>query len=219
MSEAVSALSKAGLSEWLTLANLLLTAVFAGLTFLILRANRATVVAMRDQMSDQNRPYVHVAIQIRMGTPVIQLLVRNDGRTPAQNLTLHIDRDFYQFGERAEGRNLAKHSAFTKPIDCLPPMSELLFDLGMGFNIFASDADTTLCPLTFVVSAEYKNGKTMYNEKTNVDLRPYLGTNSPHHPVVEELTRVRKSIDDLSCVIKQSANAVIESNKSEDKNE
>jgi len=36
---------------------------------------------------------------------------------------------------------------------------------------------------------------------------------------VEELTRVRKSIDDLSCVIKQSANAVIESNKSEDKNE
>ena len=82
----------ANLSEWLTLANVLLTAMFAGLTFFILRANRAAVGAMREQMADQNRPFVSVAVQVRMGTPVLQLLVRNIGRSPAQNLRLCVFR-------------------------------------------------------------------------------------------------------------------------------
>jgi hypothetical protein len=207
----------ANLSEWLTLANVLLTAMFAGLTFFILRANRAAVAAMRDQMADQNRPYVHVSVQVRLGTPILQLLVRNVGRSPAENLRLHIDRDFYQFGDRSEARNLAKRSAFTKPIDCLPPMSELLFDLGMGFKIFAADADPAVSPPTFVVSAEYGHGKRTYSEKTHVDLRPYVGTSVPHHPVVEQLERVRESIDKLSDAAKQAATALIQANRAEEK--
>ena len=203
--------------EWLSLANVLLTATFAFLTFLILRANRAAVAAMRDQMADQNRPYVHVSVQVRLGTPVLQLLVRNVGRSPAENLRLHIDRDFYQFGDRSEARNLAGQSAFTKPIDCLPPMSELLFDLGMGFKIFAADADPEVCPPTFVVAAEYEHGKSTYSEKTHVDLRPYMGTSVPHHPVVEELERVRKSIDKLSGAATQAATALIQANRAEEK--
>lgn len=209
----------ANLSEWLTLANTLLTAMFAGLTFFILRANRAAVGAMREQMADQNRPFVAVTVQVRMGTPVIQLLVRNIGRSPAQNLRLRLDRDFFQFGEKAEARNLAKQSAFSQPIYCLPPMSELLFDLGMGFKIFEGGADPTICPHTFEMSAEYEYGKNKYSEKTHVDLRPYMGTSVPHHPVVEELERVRKSIDNLSGVVKQSANAVIKAQSAEENND
>jgi hypothetical protein len=206
-------------SEWLTLANVLLTAVFAGLTFFILRANRAAVAAMRDQMADQNRPFVAVTVHVRMGTPVIQLLVKNVGRSPAQNLRLHLDRDFFQFGEQGEGRNLAKQSAFSQPIDCLPPMSELLFDLGMGFKIFENGADPKICPHTFEVSAEYEHGKNKYSEKIHVDLRPYMGTSVPHHPVVEELERVRKSVDKLSSTVKQSANAALNARGAEDKND
>lgn len=207
------------LSEWLTLANVLLTAMFAGLTFFILRANRAAVGAMREQMADQNRPFVTVTVQVRMGTSVIQLLVRNVGRSPAQNLRLRLDRDFFQFGEKSESRNLAKQSAFSQSIDCLPPMSELLFDLGMGFKIFEGGADPTICPHTFEVSAEYEYGKTKYSEKIHVDLRPYMGTSVPHHPVVEELERVRKSIDNLSGVVKQSANTAIKAQSAEEKND
>ena len=219
MTDVSSMAVPANLSEWLTLANVLLTAVFAGLTFFILRANRAAVTAMREQMADQNRPFVSVTVQIRMGTSVIQLLVRNGGRSPAQHLRLRLDRDFFQFGEKGEGRNLAKHSAFSQPIDCLSPMSELLFDLGMGFNIFASGADPMSCPHTFEVSADYEYKKSRYSEKTLVDLRPYMGTSVPHHPVVEELAQVRKSIDNLSDVIKQSANAVLRAQSAEDNNE
>lgn len=206
------------LSEWLTLANVGLTVVFAGLTFFILRANRAAVAAMRDQMTDQNRPFVSVTVQVRMGTPVIQLLVKNVGRSSAQHLRLCLDRDFFQFGEQGEGRNLAKQSAFSQPIDCLPPMSELLFDLGMGFKIFASGADPKICPHTFKVSAEYEHGKNKYSEQTHVDLRPYIGTSVPHHPVVEELERVRKSIDKLTSTVKQSADVAFTAQAAEDKN-
>lgn len=194
------------LADTLAAANVFITTVFAVFTFFILRANRAAVAAMRDQMTEQARPYVHVSIRVRMGTPVIQLLVRNVGKSPAQNLTLHIDRDFYQYGQKVEGRNLVSYSAFSNPIDCLPPMSELLFDLGTGPSIFAADADPTVCPTTFEVAADYAHGKNTYSEKTQMDLRPYLGTSVPQHPVVEELERVRSSIDKLGEVIKQSVN-------------
>lgn len=209
MNDVTSLMMPGNLPEWLLLANVLLTAIFAGLTFLILRANRAAVGAMREQMADQNRPFVAVTVQVRMGTPVIQLLIKNVGRSPAQHLRLRLDRDFFQFGEQGESRNLAKHSAFSQSIDCLPPMSELLFDLGMGFEIFASGVDPAICPHTFEVLAEYEYGKNKYSEKTHVDLRPYMGTSVPRHPIVEELERVRKSIDNLSGVVKQSANAAI----------
>lgn len=141
------------------------------------------------------------------------------GRSPAQNLRLHLDRDFFQFGEQGDGRNLAKQSAFSQSIDCLPPMSELLFDLGVGFEIFSSGADPTICPHTFQVLAEYEYGKNKYDEKTHVDLRPYIGTSVPKHPVVEELERVRQSIDKLTAAVKQSANAAIKAQSAEEKND
>ena len=219
MNDVASLMMPANLPEWLTLANVLLTAIFAGLTFFVLRANRAAVGAMREQMEDQNRPFVAVTVQVRMGTPVLQLLIRNVGRSPAQNLRLRLDRNFFQFGEQGESRNLAKQSAFSQPIDCLPPMSELLFDLGMGFEIFKSGADPTICPHTFQVSAEYEYGKNKYSEKTHVDLRPYIGTSVPKHPVVEELERVRQSIDKLTATVKQSANAAIKAQSAEEKND
>lgn len=219
MNDVTSLTTPASWSEWLTLANVLLTATFAGLTFFILRANRAAVGAMREQMADQNRPFVVVTVQVRIGTSVIQLLVRNVGRSPAQNLRLSLDRDFFQFGEKCEGRNLAKQSAFSQPIDSLPPMSELLFDLGAGFKIFEGGADPTICPHTFEVAAEYDYGKNKYSEKNHVDLRPYIDASVQHHPVVEELERVRKSIDSLGVAVKQSTNAVIKAQNTEEKND
>ena len=87
----------------------------------------------------------------------------------------------------------------------------------MGFKIFAEDADPVVFPPTFVVSAEYGYGKSTYSEKTHVDLRPYMGTSVPHHPVVEELERVRKSIDKLSGAANQAAAALIQANRAEGK--
>src|SRR5690606_25615894 len=207
------------LTEWLTLTNVFLTAVFAGLTFFILRANRATVTAMREQMADQNRPFITVTVQIRVGTPVIQLLVKNVGRSPAQNVTLRLDRDFFQFGEQDEGRNLAKQSAFSKSIDCLPPMSELLFDLNSDIERIKSDAYQKMRPHTFTVTVENLQAKTQYSEQHHVDHSPYKSTSVPQHPIVEELDKVKKSIDKLTSTVKQSANAVINARPAGDKHD
>jgi len=209
----------ANLSEWLTLANTLLTAMFAGLTFFILRANRAAVGAMREQMADQNRPFVSVTVHVRMGTPVIQLLVRNVGRSPAQNLRLRLDRDFFQFGERSEGRNLAKQSAFSQPIDCLPPMSGCSSILEWDSRYFESGADPTICPHTLKCRPSTNMGKNKYSEKTHVDLRPYLGTSVPHHPVVESWSGSENPSMTWSDVVKQSANAAIKAQSAEEKND
>lgn len=219
MHAVTSFMKPANLSEWLTMANVLLTAIFAGLTFFILRANRAAVGAMREQMADQNRPFVSVTVQVRMGTPLVQLLVKNIGRSPAQHLRLRLDRDFFQFGEKSFGRNLAKQPAFAQTIECLPPMSELLFDLAMGHVIFAAGNDQSACPHTFTVSAEYIHAKNKYIEQTHIDLRPYMGTSVPNHPVVEELERVRKSIDKLTSTVELSVNAARHAQRTENNND
>ncbi len=208
----------AKISEWLPLANVMLTAVFAGLTFFILRANRAAVAAMREQLVEQTRPFVHVGVRARLGTPIVQLAIKNVGKSPAQKLRLHIDRDFYQFGDKRDARNIAKQTAFTQPIDCLPPGTELLFDLGTGPDLFGPVADPKSCPLNFVVSADYKHHEHTYSEKTDLDLNPFMGASVPQHPVVEELGRVRRAIDKLGNVIKQSASA-ISTDKRKDQNE
>ncbi|MEA1051896.1 hypothetical protein U5801_19095 [Lamprobacter modestohalophilus] len=195
-------------SEWLPLANVMLTAIFAGLTFFILRANRAAVTAMREQLIEQTRPFVHVAVRTRVGAPVLQLTIKNVGKSPAQNLRLQIDRDFFQFGDKQSARNLAMQTAFTQPIDCLPPDTELLFDLDTGPHLFGPDADPKSCPLNFVISADYQHRKHTYSEKTNLDLHPFIGVSVPEHPVVEELGRIRQSIDKLGKIINQSASAI-----------
>lgn len=79
----ISLTMPANLSEWLKLANVILTPVFAGLTFFFLCANRVVVGAIREQMADQNRPVVAVSVRVRTGTSFIQLLVGNVGRSPA----------------------------------------------------------------------------------------------------------------------------------------
>jgi hypothetical protein len=176
-------------SEWVGKVNVFFTAVFAALTFFIVRANREAVEVMREQMANQNRPFVTVSVRARTGTPIIRLSIKNVGRSPAQNLRLHIDRDFFLFNGK---KNLADMSAFTQSINSLPPTSELLFELGR----MNTDFGPGKCPYTFMVSAEYDDGEKKYSEKTDVDLYPY---NNPiwDDPLVETLVKIEKSIDKL----------------------
>lgn len=192
-----------GTTDILTLTNVFITAIYAFLTFLIMRANKGAVAAMRDQMAEQLRPSIQVSINLRVGTPIFQLSIKNVGRSPARNLQMNMDKDFYQFGSKSPDRNLAKHIAFTLPIDSLPPSSELIFDLGMAQDIFAENADSSAYPKTFIVTAKYQFGIINYSELTHIDLRPYIGSVIPRHPIAEELERMRKSIDDLRNVIKK----------------
>lgn len=184
-------------SDWFTFANVLLTGIFAGLTFFILRANRATVRAMESQLDLQNRPYVEARVEVREGHPLIELVIENSGKSAANNLSMRIDRDIFRFGENQPDSNLRSYSAFSEKIDSFPPNSRLIFSLGTGPNIFDKEdgARETKIPHRFGIRATYEwNGKS-FDELSNIDLRPLLNTSVRTSLVAEELQKIRKALE------------------------
>ena len=183
--------------EYLTAILAFITAIYAYLTYRMAKASEASVEAVRDQSEAMLRPYVTVAPFIRPHTPFLYLRVKNTGRMGAQNLRFTLDRDFFQFGEgnRAD-KNLRIMSAFTTPIDSFPPGAELIFALGQGWVLFGDNAQPDVSPTQFNVVATYEFLGKKIEELNHVDLRPDIGTEGERDPLVEELERIRKVIEE-----------------------
>jgi hypothetical protein len=184
-------------TDWLTLALVLITGFYAWATFRILRANEAVVSAMESQTEAQLRPYVVVSVAPRIGTTLLLLEVQNTGRSPAVDLHLKMDKDFFPHAERRDTENIAKLSAFTEPIESLAPGTRLQFILGVGGTIFAAGVDDALCPKVFSVKAQYRYAGHAYDEDNTIDLRPMLHSAAMHDPIAEEVKRLRESLEKL----------------------
>ncbi len=182
-------------TDWLTLALVAITGWYAWITRKILKTNEAMVSAVQMQQHAAMRPYVQVTTKIRTGTNLIYLEIENVGRTAASELKLSLDKDFYQLGEEDAQSNLRVVSAFSKPIRNFPPGSKLRFLLGTGPSIFGGNIDS--CPRQFEVAAEYSTGQERVVEISALDLDPYLRTEPPTHPIVEELARLREKLAEL----------------------
>ena len=160
-------------------------------TFKILRANRQTVDVMREQVVAITRPYIQVSLQVRVGSSFMMLKIWNSGASPANNLKLTLDRDFFFNAERNDNNNLRNYQAFRERIESLPPKAEITFDLGAGHTVFGN---AELCPLQFTVSADYEFDDRLVAERTSVDMRPYLRSSPPIHPVAEQLEALNNQI-------------------------
>jgi hypothetical protein len=156
------------------------------------------VSTMRDQQNAAMRPYISVSTNLRTGTQLIYLTIKNMGKTAALDLKLSIDKNFYQLGEKREECNIANSAAFSRPIDSLPPEGQLLFLLGNGPTLYSGSNTEELSPLLFQISATYIAGSQSVSETSIVDLRPYINTDIPHDPIAEELSKLRESFDKLS---------------------
>jgi hypothetical protein len=86
-------------------------------------------------------------------------------------------------------------SAFSTTIDSFPPGTELIFALGQGWVIFGENAQPDVCPTQFNVTATYEFLEKEVTEVNRIDLRPYIGTEGEHDPIVEELERIRKVME------------------------
>jgi len=160
------------------------------------KASEASVEAVRAQSEAMLRPYITVAPFIRPHTPFLYLRISNTGKTAAQNVRLSMDRDFFKFGETGQPeRNLRTASAFSSPIDSFPPGTELLFGLGQGWVLFGKDTKEEITPVRFSITATYEFAGQQVSEVSRIDLRPYMGTEGEHDPVVEELERMRKIME------------------------
>jgi hypothetical protein len=182
--------------DWLTAILVVVTTVYAYLTYKIAKASEASVQAIRDQSEATLRPYISVSTFIRPHTPMLYLRIENLGRTAAENLQLAVDRDFFQFGETQKPeRNLRTMSAFTVPIDSLAPGTQLNFALGQGWVIFAENASSETMPTRFNITASYGFRGQKVQEVNRIDLRPYIGSESNTDPVVEELEKIRVVVE------------------------
>lgn len=179
--------------DYLTAILVFVTTIYSYLTYKMAKASEASVQAMREQSEAMLRPYVSVSTYVRPHTTVLYLRIENTGRTGAENLRLSMDKDFFQFGEakQPEG-NLRTKAAFDDTIQSLPPGGSLVFALAQGFVIFAPDADASVVPQQFTVTATYGFAGKQVSETHRIDLRPYIDSEGERDPVVEELERLRK---------------------------
>lgn len=184
-------------TDWFTLTLVLVTAFYAYATFKILRANEAMVKTMRDQQNAAMRPYIIISVNVRMGTQLLYLSIKNVGMTAAIDLRLSMDKNFYQLGEKHEERNIANSVAFSQTINSLPPDGQFLFLLGNGPTLYGESNSEGLSPLLFTITANYRSITDSYTETSVVDLRPYINTDAPYDPVVEELRSLRQEVTKL----------------------
>lgn len=185
--------------EYLTAILVFITAIYAYLTHRIAQSSEASVDAMREQSEAFIRPYITVEPFIRPHTPLVYLRIKNTGKTNAENLSLSIDRDFYQFGEtNSPDKNLKSLSAFSNSIDSFPPDAELIFALGQGWVLYGEDANPDATPIKFEITAMYGFFGKSTEEVNRIDLGPYLGSEGERDPVVEELERIRKIMEKVN---------------------
>lgn len=183
------------MSEILTAILIVITAVYAFLTWRISKANEAVVTTMRLHHEAAFRPYVTVSTFTVPTDLRIYLRIENTGKTAARNVRLSLDRPFHRHA-RADD-NLQNYPAFSHPIDCLAPGMRLPFALGTGIDLFGDSAKPELSPLLFNILAQYEWEGSSADETHTIDLRSYLQTNIPRDPLVEEVKRLREAVEKL----------------------
>ena len=73
----------------------------------------------------------------------------------------------------------------------------VLFLLGNGPTLYGESNSDELSPLLFTVTADYRSITDSYTETSVVDLRPYINTDAPYDPIVEELRNLRQEVTKL----------------------
>ncbi len=181
--------------EILTALLVVITGIYAWFTFRILKANERIVDRMHEQQEAMYRPYISISPVVYPENPIAFLKITNSGLTAANNLRLTLDKDFFQFGDKKEERNLKSHSAFRDKISSLVPGAELYFYLAQSFVIFGKKSGEDLTPPVFSITAEYEYSEKKVSEKTVIDLCPYLGAANPHDPLVRQLKDIKEVIE------------------------
>jgi hypothetical protein len=185
------------LVQILTAMSVIITAIYAWLTYQILKANRATVQAMEAQSMALTRPYIAVSAGAERGSILFLLTIANTGSTSAERVSLTMDRPFHQFGD--SDKNIANMNAFVGVIPSFPPRFELNFHLGTSIQIYGGERANAPMPQTFTVTATYHSSSGHeFVEATTVDLRALYGTAVVKDRGVDELKEITVAVKSLA---------------------
>ncbi len=178
----------------LTLCLVLITGLYCFYTYRIVEKNEQIVAQMKAQYDSFIAPVITVTVEIRHSV-VVCLKVRNCGRSPARNLRLALDRDFYQFGEFEETRNIRNFSAFQQVIPSFSPGDELFFQVCQGFNLGKQHGDQAITPPEFTIDVRFDFDGRAVEEHHRIDLRAYFQSAQDRSEMVEELEKIRKVLE------------------------
>jgi hypothetical protein len=184
-------------TEFLTGILVVTTAIYAWITFKIMKANKQIVGAMHEQREAEVRPYVTINVFTVPRNPIFYLRIANTGKTGANNVRLTLDRDFYPYGQ-TNAPSLKAITAFQQPIQQLPPGAEMVFGLAQGFVVLGNNVDEAVTPPVFSISATYSFGERTVSETTTIDLRPYKESKNEPSPAIDELEKIREALEKIA---------------------
>lgn len=180
-----------GTIEVLTLALVIITAVYTCFNYVMARRNGEMVEQMKAQHESFLAPVVAIAIKIKHGS-MMCLSIKNRGQSPAVNLRLSLDRDFYQFGENAPQKNMRNYPMFQETIPSFAPGEELFTWLVQGHEL------NDFAPREFVVLAKYQFGGKNYEQSHSVNLAAYFNTAQDRDELLDEAKKIRESLEAIA---------------------
>lgn len=174
--------------ETLTLLLVILTGVYAYLTYRIMSANHEAVDAMRAQIVASVRPYVYFDL-VTTG-PLIEGLLKNTGVSAAYDVTVSL-----QPTVQIHIRGAAQDSSLIgKPVSFMPPQKEIREFLGSFTELENSNVS-----LKFTGEVAYFDSeRRRFSEQFTIDLSsrkgmPYIGRTT----VEDELKKLNEKILDV----------------------
>ncbi len=177
--------------EFLTAVLVIVTALYAFITYKILMANQQSVQSMKLQYISYIRPYVVTEIYIATNA-YFYLKIKNAGVSNAENLKLNINKSFYTLAKNRPEEDISKRYEFNNIIKSFPPKSELVIQLAHGSQLYSDKYDEGLTPLQFQITAQYNYGIEKFNEELNIDLKQYENMILLREPITEELHKMNE---------------------------
>ena len=172
-----------------TILLLVVTTVYAMLTWWIASSNSRIV-------HSQLRLIISFRVIQRQGI-ILSLSLGNTGRSIANNIRISIDRDFFQYADFKEERNLKNFYAFSNSIESMAPNESIIFDLAQGFNFQKEHEGKVLTPITFGIRMTYEWNGNIYDETQVIDIRPYMSSLAVPEPM-EKLVSIADSLKKIA---------------------
>src|SRR5438874_6742 len=156
--------------ELLTSLLVIITAIYAFLTFRILQSNRASVSLMTAQIEASTRPYIVISLA-RERAGFLSFEVSNLGKSAATHLKLSCDPEIKPISASGSvvqvGKPTDATSLFRHPITYLAPGQIMRVLFGHYSGIKAKYPD-----LTFKLSLNYGGVQRTYSETVELSLKP-----------------------------------------------
>lgn len=180
-----------GTIELLTLALVIITAIYAYFNYLMAKRNGEMVEQMKAQHEAFLSPVITIGIKIKHGS-MMCLLVSNRGQSPATNLRLSLDRDFHQFGKPGAEDNVRNFPMFQEMIPSFAPGEELFTFVVQGHEL------NDLTPNNFAVLAKYEFGGKTYEQSHGINLAAYFRTSQDRDELLDEAKKISKALEDIA---------------------